>query len=366
MARVLTYGLSSNRGGIETALLRVASNMGTEEHELHYVESAMNPAAVSGELRALGHTVHRVADRRSGLGRNRMDWERLLDNIEPDVLHMHINTMSYVLPARLALARDVGVILHSRSSGSPPSRTRTRVMGQLNARSFPMDRVTRVAVSRVAGSWLFGHRDFEVLHNGVELDKHAFDVGARVATRAALGLGDSFVVAQIGVLGPVKNQQFSLDVFARLLGSVPNARFVLVGSGAGERALREKARALGVEEHTMFLGARRDVADIMSASDALLLPSLYEGFPNVALEAQASGLSTLVSNAVTDEVEISSHLKRLPLAGGPDPWVRSLIAVLETSALCDRTRVSPRLKNEFSPQAEASRYSDLYRRVGVE
>ncbi len=360
MVRVLTYGLSSNRGGIETSLLRVANHIGPKGHELHYVESKSAPSSISADLQSLGHTVHPVVDRKSGLGRNRADWEQLLDFVRPEVVHMHLNTLSYVLPAKLALARGIAVIMHSHSSGSPPGRYRTRALDMFNARTFPMDRVTRAAVSRPAGDWLFGKRDYRILHNAVDLDAFRFDPATRAAVRAALRIEDAFAIGHVGIFSAVKNQHFSLDVLVRLLKIVPNAVMVFVGSGGAEESVKERARLLGVSDHTLFLGTRTDVPSILSALDAIVFPSLYEGFPNVALEAQASSLPTLVSDAVTDELMITNRIEQLPLGLGPEPWVEALARIDSTCSPLGRNTVSDRLKREFSPDAEASGYDDLY------
>jgi glycosyltransferase involved in cell wall biosynthesis len=62
-----------------------------------------------------------------------------------------------------------------------------------------------------------------------------------------------------------------------------------------------------------MLGFRNDIPQLMIASDCLLLPSLWEGFPTVAIEAQAAGLECLCSNTITKNVIITNKCKLIPL-----------------------------------------------------
>jgi glycosyltransferase involved in cell wall biosynthesis len=79
-----------------------------------------------------------------------------------------------------------------------------------------------------------------------------------------------------------------------------------------------------------FLGVRTDIPELMLASDLLLFPSLAEGLGMVAVEAQATGLRVLASDAIPREAAVVPELCTfLPLASGRDAWASKALELLE-------------------------------------
>jgi len=157
------------------------------------------------------------------------------------------------------------------------------------------------------------------------VDKFRYNETARRSLRDELQLGDRLVVGSVAAFLPAKNHLFLLRVFQAVLQHRPDAVLLLVGGGPLESDVRKVTVGLGIAQSVRFLGRRGDVPALLSAMDVLLLPSLFEGFPLAALEAQASGLPCLISDAVTDEVVVSEHCERLPLSWTPDAWAERLI-----------------------------------------
>ena len=86
------------------------------------------------------------------------------------------------------------------------------------------------------------------------------------------------------------------------------------------REVKEKAMALGVADVVRFLGRRTDVPHLLNAMDCMVLPSLYEGFPNVVLEWQLNGLPVVMSDIVTDECAITSLVSQVSLSAPASEW----------------------------------------------
>jgi glycosyltransferase involved in cell wall biosynthesis len=126
---------------------------------------------------------------------------------------------------------------------------------------------------------------------GLELDRFA---PARTAAlrgdlRAELGIGDEPIVTIVGRLAPIKNHGLLLEAAARLASQGRPCHFAIVGGGAEEAALRERARSLGVQDRVTFLGWRRDLDRVYAGSDVVALTSSNEGTPVALIEALAAG-----------------------------------------------------------------------------
>lgn len=130
---------------------------------------------------------------------------------------------------------------------------------------------------------------YRVIHSGIDPD--AFKVSPERAerVRALLGLGDRPTVL---VLSNFKAQKAPLTVVAvleSLVRKVPGAVLLWAGDGEGRAEVERALQAKGLGAHALLLGWRTDVADLLAASDALLLTSRYEGLPRVVLQAMAAG-----------------------------------------------------------------------------
>ena len=131
---------------------------------------------------------------------------------------------------------------------------------------------------------------FEVIHSGVDVERFR-DARPKVgAKRRELGLPPTGpLVGCVARLVPVKGVHHLLEAVPRIRAAVPEATVVYVGDGPLRADLEHRAGALGVKETVVFLGLRRDVAEIMPLFDLVVLPSLNEGMGKAAVEAMAAG-----------------------------------------------------------------------------
>ena len=135
------------------------------------------------------------------------------------------------------------------------------------------------------------------------VDTELFTPGAQAAARAALGLGDEPQLLYVGRQTPIKGLETLLDAMARLRAGGTPARLSIVGGDADEpldgheAALRERLGRLGLGKAVTFVGAQPQdrLPAWYVAADATVLPSYYESFGMVALEAMACGSPVVAS-----------------------------------------------------------------------
>ena len=125
-----------------------------------------------------------------------------------------------------------------------------------------------------------------VIHNGIDLTKYP---AAQPADPAKLGIGVGHrLITFVGRLEPQKGVQWLIETAPQWLASLPGCDLLLVGDGPLKGRLKAICRDSGIAERVHFAGWRADVPEILAASDLLVLPSAWEGMPNIVLEAMAS------------------------------------------------------------------------------
>ncbi len=234
-----------------------------------------------------------------------------------DCIHINTGNLSIQLPCLLAAKRaHVKVrIAHSHSTGSS-KKNRWLKNKYLNMVRAIINRVSTVkaACSEEAAKHLFGKcDDVVIVPNAINTNDYIFQEDIKCKYRKELGIEGNTVFLQVGSFLTVKNHSFSIDLFSELIKQNPLAVLLLAGEGDLEEEIKRKIKDKGLDDYVKMLGFRNDIPQLMIASDCLLLPSLWEGFPTVAIEAQAAGLECLCSNTITKNVIITNKCKLIPL-----------------------------------------------------
>lgn len=137
----------------------------------------------------------------------------------------------------------------------------------------------------------------------------------------------------VGSYGERKNQRFAVDILKELSVSHPDTTLTFIGyprtpSDSYLPNLKEYVNTLGLNNKVRFLPQDADIPAEMAKATILLIPSLQEGLPNVALEAQAMGLPCFISDAVSDECNCGI-CSFFPLSIGAEGWADRIIEYIE-------------------------------------
>ena len=280
------------------------------------------------EIHDLGGEIYYTASFPAHAVKNYRQTKELLKTGKWDVIHVHANAALYMAP--LTLAKKYGIscrILHSHSV--QPQKSIFEVVHNFNRKRLGKYTTERLACSSKAGRWMFGDAPFKVLKNAIDIDSFLYSKADRNTVREEFGLVDRFVVGHVGRLAAVKNHGFLLEVFAKIREKRHDAALLLVGDGELKDQILEKAKALGLADSIVFTGRRNDVGKLMSAMDAFVLPSVFEGLPVVLVEAQANGLQCFSSKEITtEEVFITPKLHVISLEESPQSWANQILDII--------------------------------------
>ena len=134
---------------------------------------------------------------------------------------------------------------------------------------------------------------------GVGVDVEAIQQRAaaidRSTKRRELGIDDkSTVIITVGELNTNKNHTQVLRALSELRKT--NLHYLIVGTGENELKLKKMVKQLSLQNNVSFLGFRKDIPELLSASDIFILTSRREGLPRAILEAMAVGLPIIATN----------------------------------------------------------------------
>ena len=250
-----------------------------------------------------------------------------------DVLHLNI---FQALPlAYLVLAKNKGIslrIAHSHNTMLRKSRTRAlkMVIHRLARALFSRNASMLWACSEDAAKFMFPiellkKREYQIVPNGIDLERFQLNSTERECIRRQLGLEDAFVIGNVGRLCEQKNQKFLLEVFAHIHDKDPSTRLLLIGEGEDSDRLKEKAERLQISDAVLFYGTTTEIERLFWAMDVFVFPSKFEGFGIVAIESQAAGLPTLCSDRVPKEALASNLACQVPLSASVEQWAKRIL-----------------------------------------
>lgn len=215
-------------------------------------------------------------------------------------------------------------IIHSHATRYSDHRL-AALRNHLLCLPIPFMECKHFACSKAAGNFLYGrHCSFHVLPNTIDKTQYLYNADIRNSYRKQLNINSNFVIGHIGRFVPQKNHQYLITVFSAIQEQIPEARLLLIGDGPLKDDIRHFVQSRHLKNKIVFLGKRDDVPCLLQAMDIFLLPSIYEGLPISCLEAQAAGLPCLISDSVSKEICLSSHVKMLSLKA-TDLWVKNCV-----------------------------------------
>jgi glycosyltransferase involved in cell wall biosynthesis len=223
-----------------------------------------------------------------------------------------------------------------------------------------------VAVSHSVRDDLAPWLDLEVIYNGVDVPLQPRLLPR--ARRALFGIEEEApVLLFVGSLSAAKGVLLMPDVLDDVRRLFPKARCVMVGDDGGARdALMERIAQLGLEDAFHFLGARSDVAAIMSAGDILILPSWIDSLPCVVMEAMAMGLPVVATRSGgAAEMIVDGTSGRLVDAGDAAALARAVTSLLSSPEEMRRTgeAAQARMRESFQRAAYIEQFARLFERL---
>ena len=227
------------------------------------------------------------------------------------------------------------------------------------------DRV--ISVSNATSDWLIQKRGVSpysvtVIPYGVNLSLYHQKENKAKLTELGISKDDP-IVGMTGRLHSQKGHIYLIEAAREISRQIPNVRFLIIGDGPLREDLIARVKAYKLDSNFFFLGFRHDVPELLRCLDIFTLPSLYQGLPNVVLEAMATG-KPVVATPVdgTKEAVLDGRTGLLVPEKNPAKLADALLSLLRNPMYARELGQNGRnrVKQLFSLETQVKKFEELY------
>lgn len=354
-----------NRGGAESRVMDLYRNMDRTKVQFDFMQHTDRVCDFQPEIEQLGGKVYHVPPFRfwNYFSYCKAWKEFIKKHPEIRIVHGHMtSTASIYLP--IAHKKGVFTIAHSRNAGVDKG-----IKGKLTKflRRNLKEKCDRCfACSKLAGEAVFGKEAMEqgnvtIIPNAIDAARFTFDPEVRKQKREELHIQpQEFLIGEVGRFDPQKNQKYAVEILEECRKKNFPAKLILIGEGPLMENVRQQVEELRLQEYVIFTGLQKNVVPFYQAMDFFLLPSFYEGLPGVAVEAQASGLRGILSDAITTETAMTSLMEFRSVQEPARVWADRILAC----GHYERQNMLKQMQETgFDVKNLANRLQDFYLRV---
>lgn len=369
MKRILQVTNYMDRGGVETLLMNLYRTIDRAEFQFDFLTHPPTVDTVYSyeeEIKDLGGKVYKAPS----FIKDPVAYKRFIVSFfdeHPEYRIVHAHNLDSAALAYMPIVKKHGcyLIAHAHNDKERGSLLR-RSLIDLTHRIIRRYPDYFYACSDEAGTFFFGKEviksgNYAIFNNAILLDKYSTTEDEHVRCKKKLFHGmNGPIFGTVGRLCEQKNHGFLLDIFARIHIKNKNAVLVIVGEGELRRDLESKAYEVGLADSVRFVGSVGNVDEYLKAFDVFLFPSLYEGLGMAAVEAQAAGLPTLLSDSIPSKAMCTDLARPISLSDGPDEWAKAALESYEANRGRRADRVEQVRQSGFDIKQVAMELCDFY------
>lgn len=204
-------------------------------------------------------------------------------------------------------------------------------------------------------------REVHVIPNFIDLERHSQRRLNNDCYRSRMATEDERIITHISNLRPVKRLVDVIEVFDKVQKELP-AKLIIIGEGPDKQKAEELCAKKGIENKVIFLGNSLEINEILSFSDLFILPSEKESFGLSALEAMASGVPVISTNAGgLPEVNVNGVSGFLSDIGDTEDMAKNALKILSTDKTLNQFKANAvKAAEKFSINKIVPLYENLY------
>ncbi len=336
MIRVLQVITSMNLGGMESIIMNINRKLDHQKVVFDFLLfDTGNKQYYEDEIKSYGGKIYKVTPRKSSIFKNKKEMNDFFRNNHYDIIHIH-QGITYLLP--LKLAKKYGIknrIIHSHGVDGKYKKglfniiRKKIILPYINSLANIRFACSNLILNELFTDKVIENKDYKIINNCIDSNKFLYDYKLRNKVRNELDLKDEIVIGHVGRFTNQKNHEFIVNVFKKYNEYNNNSKLLLVGNGYNIDNIKNLVTMLNLEDKVIFYGESDKVNELMQAFDLFIMPSRWEGLPLVTIEAQASGLPLLVSEAISKEANITGNVNYLSLSDSYEIWANKIDEILK-------------------------------------
>ena len=307
MRRVLQVLGSLQRGGAETLVMNIYRNIDRENIQFDFIVRENVDNGYEEEVKKMGGRIFVIpSPQKIGLKKCIKKHISIIRENGPYIcVHSHMNAMSFISMYAAKKCNVKNRVSHSHST-SFPGKIKL-FLGRYLTKKFS---TKLLACSKDAGLKLFGKGNFEIIPNGIILENFLVsDEKEKKKYMKKLNLPvETTNIIHIGRFVEAKNHEFIIKIAKELNKKEFGFNLYLLGDGPKYNEIKDLVIKNELSNKIHLLGSVSNVNEYMKASDLMIMPSLYEGFPVTLVESQTAGLPSIISDNITKNVDFNINL----------------------------------------------------------
>lgn len=337
MYKILMLGMSPNLAGTETFIYNYYKTFDKEKIQVDFIKRTKDKVVHEDEILENGSKVFYIPQKRTDFKeyrkvmkdffeKNAKEYDAIWDNT------MLLSNIDFLIYAKKYGIKDIIVHSHIASTSNKGIK---RVLHEINKKRLSLYANKFFACSEVAADFLFNGKSREktyVIHNAINIEDYKYSEEKKKNLIQEFGLAGKKIIGTIGRSSAQKNHIFFVDIAKELLKKEKNFLIIIVGNSNNSPLhieLENTIRENNLEKYFLFVGSQKDIESWLSLFDVFVLPSLFEGLPFVAVEAQANGVPTILSTGISYETMITDNVKYIDLNTDIGEWSTAILDSLE-------------------------------------
>jgi glycosyltransferase involved in cell wall biosynthesis len=280
---------------------------------------------------------------------------RLLKKEHPNVVHTHLYSMPYVIPAAILAKIPVRIhTIHNIAKKEVGSFQR-----RINKFFYKYCKVIPVSISPLVKKTIV--EEYGFLDNQVPMIYNGIDLKKCIPKQEYSNKNGIINILHIGRFAEQKNHIGLIESFKIVHDNAPNTVLNLIGTGTLEKEVKNKVRELNLDPCVKFLGLQSNVYPYLNEADIFVLPSLWEGMPITLIEAMATGLPIVATKVggVSDIIE--NNVTGLLVDTNIEQIAGALLKLIKDKEMREKMGKAAKVASKrFSAQKMARKYAKLY------